>query len=399
MACNKKLVIIETLGDGGIAHYTYNLATAIKLSGGNVILYTNKYYEFNDDILTYKTYKIFYKISYLISKYYPKFNSEIGFNKYLRRFIKVCEYPFNIIEALFISIKEKREIAHIQTVNELELLLIILFKLAGIKIIYTVHNIRPRHGKVKFYHFIIYNLIYRLCNHIIVHTKSGRNELKKFFKIKIQKISVLPHGNYQNFLPKKEISREKTLNLFDIPFHAKTILFFGAIRSNKGLENLLVSLSLIIKDIKNVKLLIIGEPTEDYGKYDKIIKQKKIEKYIYEKLEYVDNSKIHIYFTAADLVVLPYHEITGSGVLQIAYAFSKPVVATDLPGFREAINDGENGYLVPVNNSIELANRIIDILQDEPKAEKMGRYSKFLSDTMYSWDSIASRTLSLYSRI
>lgn len=176
----------------------------------------------------------------------------------------------------------------------------------------------------------------------------------------------------------------------------KTILFFGAIRDNKGLANILHAMPLIKEKNRKVKLLIIGEPYENYKRYRKIINDKEIEENVYEKLEYVENEDIAKYFFATDVVVLPYNEITQSGVLQVAYAFGKPVIATDLPGFREAINQGENGYLFAPGDIRSLADRAIDLLLDEKKAEEMGRMSRSLAEKKYDWDTIADKTIELY---
>ena len=86
-----------------------------------------------------------------------------------------------------------------------------------------------------------------------------------------------------------------------------------------------------------------------------IINERNIGNQVVEKLEYIDNNEIATYFFAADVVVLPYNEVTQSGVLQIAYAFGKPVVATCLGGFKEAVENGKNGFLVPPNNAKMLA--------------------------------------------
>ena len=108
------------------------------------------------------------------------------------------------------------------------------------------------------------------------------------------------------------------------------------------------------------------------------------------------NEEVPLYFFAADLVVLPYNEVTQSGILQIAYAFGKPVVATDLGGFREAVEDGKNGYLVPLKDIQGLAEKCVVILTDDKRIKKMGNYSRYLADTKFSWESIANKTINVY---
>jgi len=154
----------------------------------------------------------------------------------------------------------------------------------------------------------------------------------------------------------------------------------------------------IKEQIPEVRLMIVGEPMESYGAYKAVIDEQQIKNEVFEKLDYVPNEDVALYFFAGDLIVLPYHEITQSGILQIAYAFGKPVVATDLGGFREAIENGQNGYLVPLNNIQLLAERCVEILADKEKQKRMGEYSRFLSDTRFAWDSIADKTIGVYRK-
>ena len=393
------VMLIETLGDGGIAHYTYNLANALVKKGEDVILFTTRRYEFSTENCRYRLYPRMFRLADRLINCFPSLDSETGFFKYLRRTIKLLEYPLNVVDAVLIAKKEKIDVIHLQSVNETELLMVSALAFTGAKIVYTVHNVIPRHGRLRLYHRIIYRFIFFMCNHIIVHTESGKREIMALFGVKPGKISVIPHGDYKFFVPSGILSKVNSKELLGIPMDSRVMLFFGAIRPNKGLDRLLYALSHIKKIVPNIKLMIVGEPCEDFSRYRSIIREESIEDIIFEKLEYVINKMVSIYFMACDLVVLPYYEVTGSGVLQIAYAFGKPVVATDVPGFREAIIESKNGYLVSPNDIAELATRIIDILKDDEKAYKMGKYSKYLSDTIYSWDSIATSTLKLYCQI
>jgi glycosyltransferase involved in cell wall biosynthesis len=239
--------------------------------------------------------------------------------------------------------------------------------------------------------------MYFLCDRIIIHSEKGKEEIVDLFRVKSSKIHVIPHGDYKFFVPEKPISSAIAKTQIGISEECKTILFFGAIRENKGLKNILFALPQIKNKIHKVKLLIVGEPWEDYNKYRKIIIDQGLTDCICENLDYIPNEKISLYFSASDLVVLPYYEITGSGVLQIAYAFGKPVVATDLEGFREVIEDGKNGYLVDLKNVNDLSEKCISILCDENKAKSMGRYSKKLADTKFSWPNIAEKTIEVYN--
>lgn len=328
---------------------------------------------------------------------FPQLALETGFFALLRRTIKLLEYPVNTIEAILFAKRHKINIVHFQSINEIELLMVLAFKCIGKKIVFTIHNVKPRHGKIKWYHTIIYRIIYKLCDHHIIHSKSGKDELVQLFSVAPDKISVIPHGDYKFFKPESMRTGKQAKSFLGIPETCKTMLFFGAIRPNKGLEIILFALKLIKSHCSNIKLLIVGEPCEDYKKYKMIIENENLQENIFEKLEYIPHEEVALYFAASDIVVLPYHEITQSGVLQIAYAFGKPVVATAVGGFNEVVENGRNGYLVPPNDIDALANKITTLINDGSKLSTMGSYSRYLSETKYSWDAIAIQTLNVYS--
>jgi glycosyltransferase involved in cell wall biosynthesis len=221
----------------------------------------------------------------------------------------------------------------------------------------------------------------------------------RLYSVSPGKISVIPHGDYKFFLPDRQLKKEEAKANLGIPTSSKTLLFFGAIRPNKGLGNLLKALPLVKKRVPGVKLLIAGEPCESYAKYREIIESEEIRESVHEKLDYISHDDVSVYFTAADIVVLPYNEITQSGVLQIALAFGKPVVVSALGGFKEAVEHGGNGYLVEAGDKESLAAGIVDILRNEKTIERMGRRSRYLSDANYSWDSIGERTIDVYVKI
>jgi len=142
------------------------------------------------------------------------------------------------------------------------------------------------------------------------------------------------------------------------------LLFFGYVRKYKGLMNLIEALPLILEKVQNTHLLVVGEFYDDPKPYLNAIQGLGLEKNITIINEYVANETVHLYFTAANLAVLPYNEATQSGILSIAYGFSKPVVVTNVGGLAELVNDGGTGYIAPPHDITTLANVIIRYFND-----------------------------------
>lgn len=138
----------------------------------------------------------------------------------------------------------------------------------------------------------------------------------------------------------------------------RIILFFGYIRSYKGLDILLEAMNIILLHI-DVQLLVIGEFYEDEERYHELTKTLGVAHRVNFVSEYAPNDKVALYFSAADCVVLPYRSATQSGIVQIAYNFNKPVIVTQVGGLAEVVKDGVTGFIVPPDDPIALADAVI----------------------------------------
>ena len=101
-----------------------------------------------------------------------------------------------------------------------------------------------------------------------------------------------------------------------------------------------------------------GEFWEDKEVYLGLIESLQLENRVILVDEYIANEEVQGYFSAADLVVQPYVSATGSGVIQIAFAFNKPVIATRVGSLPEVIENGKTGYIVAPESANDLAKAI-----------------------------------------
>lgn len=142
----------------------------------------------------------------------------------------------------------------------------------------------------------------------------------------------------------------------------RVLLFFGYIRPYKGLTTLIEAFSTL--DDPNTVLLIVGECYENPRVYRDFIARSGVADRIQWVAEYVPNEDVPLYYTAADVVVLPYHSGTQSGVQRIAFAFSKPVIVTDVGGLAEDVRTYGAGSIVPPGNVPALAAALRTMLQE-----------------------------------
>ena len=165
------------------------------------------------------------------------------------------------------------------------------------------------------------------------------------------KFQRMPHPLYDHFKT-HEGDAKKELNLDP---SKKYLLFFGFIRDYKGLDLLLESLS---KLDDSYHLIIAGEVYGSFDKYDKMISDLNLSERIVKHVKYISDDEVPIYFSAADLCVLPYKSATQSGIVGISYNFDLPILATDVGSLAEMIEPYDTGIIVKNANSNEIAEGI-----------------------------------------
>ncbi len=159
------------------------------------------------------------------------------------------------------------------------------------------------------------------------------------------------------------------------------VLFFGYIRPYKGLDNLVRAFGRVLAAHPDTTLLIVGECYQDRRIYDDLIKEQGIEGRTLFVCRYVANEEIEPYFKAADVVCLPYHTASQSGIVMMAYGFRRPVVTTNVGGLPEFVREGETGLMVPPGDPDALArgiNEVLDSLGDVDYKANIGAFTETL---------------------
>ena len=101
--------------------------------------------------------------------------------------------------------------------------------------------------------------------------------------------------------------------------------------------------------------------------------------------------------TDAHIVVLPsYREGLPKSLIE-ACAIGRPIVTTNVPGCREVVDNGINGYLVKAKESIELAYRIEQLILDRTLRIEMGKAGRNKAEKEFSIQEVVDKTLAIYS--
>jgi glycosyltransferase involved in cell wall biosynthesis len=170
------------------------------------------------------------------------------------------------------------------------------------------------------------------------------------------------------------------------------ILFFGRIWGYKGLDYLIRAEPLITSRVPNAKIMIAGEG-EDFARYRAMMQHP--ENFIVYN-EFIPDDRVAEIFQRASVVALPYIEATQSGVVPMAYSYSKPVVATTVGGLPAVVEQGQTGFLVPPRDEQALADALVQLLQDKALCRQMGANGRHKVDMEFSAEIVAQKTLVVY---
>lgn len=151
---------------------------------------------------------------------------------------------------------------------------------------------------------------------------------------------TLYHPLYSHF--GETIPRLEAEDALGLQHGKKNILFFGLIRQYKGLDILLKAFRELGTDYQ---LIIAGEPYGPFDSYQEIIDGSPNRDAIKVIPKYIKDSEVKLYFSAADLTVLPYRSATQSGISSVSYHFEVPMVVTDVGGLKETIGDTGTGIV------------------------------------------------------
>jgi glycosyltransferase involved in cell wall biosynthesis len=329
---------------GGLASYNERLANEFQTQGNEVIIYTFS--------LQYPGF-IFPGTTQYSTEPAPK---DLKIN--------VCINSINPFNWLHVGRLLKKENAHLIVVRYwlplmgpcLGTILRMAKKNTQTKVVCIADNIIPhekRFGDKPFTKYFI-----KPVDAFITMSEKVLADLRLIEKTKQAK-AVL-HPLYDNFGEK--INKEAARKILGIGNNEKVILFFGFIRSYKGLDILLNAMQLLKThelQIANIKLLIAGEFYEDRKPYNEQIEKLGIKEQLILHTDFIPDSEVKYYLCAADVVVQPYRNATQSGVTPLAYHFEKPMIVTNVGGLPSLVPDDKVG-LIAEPDAASIAEKIIE---------------------------------------
>ena len=265
------------------------------------------------------------------------------------------------------------------------------FRIRKKPVIFTVHNVLG-HDRAAMYG-LISKILFSLGNHFIVHTELNRRQMVDTYHVPPNFVSVIPHGSL-DFQVNSAADRNSLRKELGIGPENKVLLIFGAIRPYKGLDIGIRAFAGVARDMPEARLLIVGKIWQAWDEYLHLIRSLGVKEKVILRLDYVPASKVHRYFMAADLVVLPYRRFDSqSGVGATAVAFRKPMIVSDVGGLSRLV--AHKKAVVPPNDPEALAQAIKRVLRDKTLLDQMRMSLDTVADGL-NWDRIAQSTCMVY---
>ena len=337
-------------------------------------------------------------------------------NEFHKYGIKTIEYAIDrgglnpvsefivILKLYRIFKKEKFDILHTFTfkpniygaiAGELSGIPIIINQVTGLGSLYAENNLRLR--ILRFVGSFLYCISFKIAKKVIFQNPDDLEDIKHLLNIN-KAIIIRGTGVDINFFSSDKIVQSRTDELrkgYSINKNSVIITLIARLIWHKGIKEFVEAANLLAKKYNNLLFLIVGwiDKGNSTAVTEAFIQEVQRSHYIRFLGEREDIKEI---LALTDIYTLPsYREGTPRTVLE-AMAMSKPIITTDVPGCRQTVEDGLNGFLVLHKDSHALAQALEKLILDKDLREKMGKASRDKVVREFSDDVVIKQVLKLY---
>jgi D-inositol-3-phosphate glycosyltransferase len=377
-----RIAMIEPVGGhGGMNYYDFGLCDGLGEAGIDVVLHTCD------------------KTTLPVTAKFSTRHSFRGIFSDAPNWIRGLRYISGTIRSVGSAVRERRSICHFHSfhVGVLQLIGTVLARLLLRTVVVTAHDIQSFVASLE--RPLVSRLVYLLAARVIVHNEYSRQELGERLGVEVTKIAVIPHGNFVHVIdsiPDQFGSRAS----LGIPANAKVLLFFGHIKDVKGLDLLIQALPLVLQRHPDAFLVIAGKPWKsDFSRSELLIDKFKLRQNCLLHIRHIPDEDVPRYYSAGDVVVLPYRRIYQSGVVLMAMNYGKAVLVSDIQGMAEIVRDGETGFVFRSGDQDDLARRLCHVLENSTSRASVASRGLEYVRKHHDWRSIGIQTAALYSEL
>lgn len=230
------------------------------------------------------------------------------------------------------------------------------------------------------------------CRSVVAVSDSVRCHLETRGGVPISKIETI-HNGIDVEAYSSQISRAEKRRALGWLSDDRIVIMVAVLRRGKGHEILFEAIPSLRRAIPGVKIKIVGDGELDRELRSAARRFGTLVEFMGQRLD------IPELLGASDVLVLPSWSEALPTVLMEAGAASLPVVATDVGGAQEIVDNRKTGFLVPPGCSTALADRVIEVLKDPRRAREMGASARALIESRFSLERQAENLAALYARV
>jgi glycosyltransferase involved in cell wall biosynthesis len=255
------------------------------------------------------------------------------------------------------------------SVAHMEFLLLFSSKMQGdTKLILDMHEVvdplEERNTVLRLYSKLMGRLMRQFVDSFVLHSSANQELITERYNIGADRIEVIPLGLFDQY---KKMNQQEARDILGIS-EEYVILYFGLIRPYKGVKFLIEAFDMLPEEfVKQSRLLIIGELWEDSKDIKDMIARSKYRDNITSVFKYVSDEDVSKYFSACDVVVLPYTRASQSGVASVAMHFQRPLVVSKVRGLDTSLNTYPGTFFVPPKNPNAIKENLVTVRENEKK--------------------------------
>ncbi len=241
--------------------------------------------------------------------------------------------------------------------------------------------------------------INRMADMIVTSSQNAAARLIELFRFPGDKLQVLPDGvDTDRFRPPTSAERKDLAALkesFGIPAEAPVVVYLGLLAPYQGTDLLLEAAAVLLRDMPEVRFLIMGYPGVDRYRYQS------------EQLGIAHRTvftgripfqEAHRFLALGDVAVSPKMSLTeGAGKVLNYMAMGLPVVAFDNRVHRELL--GDNAFYARSGDPLSLANALEEALTNRELSQLRGREGRRRAEQLFSWHQVAQKLEQIYQQL
>jgi glycosyltransferase involved in cell wall biosynthesis len=376
------VLMIEHTGQGGVADYTECLVNSLTSAGVDV------------EVVTARDHRISLAAPARVRPTFFFLREGSAWRTLARRLlahkiVNAVAYLLAIIRLL--PIARRTDIVHFQgRVPLVDVVSFSALRATGAKIVLTPHNTFDRGRSWR----RTSELCWQLSDRLILHTRA---DLKNLPEKSAAKAAIIPHGEYSGLTQEGILGdRLGTRARLGIPADALTVLVFGQLRPDKGIDEVLAA----AKSLSGLHVIVAGADLGAAESVRAVTSAPEFAGRLHLSVGFQSIEDAANWFAAADVTVLAYRMASQSGVLMLSYAFERPVVVYPTGGLPDAVIDGRSGWITRSANVDELRLTLAAAMRvGTEECARMGRFAAKMASEEFDWRKIANDTVELYRHV